>query len=151
NAPIVDDTYIFEGADAVVMESTYAMREHEQQKQRISKLESALLRTAENRGVLLIPSFAVERTQEILWQLHQMADERKLPNIKFFLDSPLAIKVNEIFRGHPENYDKEALEAYNMQHDFLSFKNLTLTKTSDESKTINTMPAPKVIIAGAGM
>lgn len=150
-APIVKDTDMPKEADVVVMESTYAMREHEPHDKRVSKLEQALVNTYEQKGVLLIPAFAIERTQEILWELHKLSDKHKLPDMKFFLDSPMAIKVTKDFKHHPEVYDKQALEAYNMHHDFLSFPNLVLTPSVDESKAINREPAPKVIIAGSGM
>ena len=151
DAPIVKDTEVMAQADVVVMESTYAMREHEPPKERLGKLEQAILYTVEHHGVLLIPSFALERTQEILWELHNLADKHQLPNIKFYLDSPLAIKITEDFRHHPDIFDAEALRAYNMHHDFLSFPNLVLTPSVEESKAINNAPAPKVILAGSGM
>ena len=152
NSPIIRDTEPPVHADVVVMESTYALRQHEPHDERMTKLKEALLFTAEHHGVLLVPAFAIERTQEILWELHRLADEHKLPeNLKFYLDSPMAVKVTDEFRHHPEDYDKEALEAYNLHHDFLSFPRLSLSRTIDESKAINSAPAPKVIIAGAGM
>ncbi len=150
-APIVKDTEMIAKADAVVMESTYAMREHEPHKERLSKLEQAILYTVEHRGVLLVPSFALERTQEILWELHNLSDKHQLPDIKFYLDSPLAIKITEDFKHHPDIFDAEAIKAYNMHHDFLSFPNLVLTPSVEESKAINNAPAPKVILAGSGM
>ena len=152
DAPIIRDTELPPKCDTVVMESTYAMREHEPAANRLEKLEQSLLDIVQNHGVLLIPAFAIERTQEILWQMHKLADEHKIPeSINFFLDSPMAIKVTDEFRHHPEDYDKEALKAYNMHHDFLNFPRLTLARTVEESKAINEAPAPKVIIAGSGM
>src|SRR3989344_5038855 len=150
-APIMRDTNMPEKADVVIMESTYAMREHEARTERVSKLEQALLYTHKHRGVLLIPAFALERTQEVLWDLHRLSDLHKLPGMPFYLDSPLAIKITDEFRHHPDVFDAEAVKAYKMHHDFLSFPNLHITLTSDESKAINSAPAPKVIIAGSGM
>ena len=150
-APIIRDVDKPPHTDYVVMEATYAGRNHEPAQERETKLEKALLNTHKINGVLLIPAFAVERTQEILWQLHNLADKHKLPSMDFYLDSPLAIKATEVFRRYPSNYDEEANRAYRAHHDFFNFPRLTLCRTVDESKTINTAKSPKVILAGSGM
>jgi metallo-beta-lactamase family protein len=151
DAPIIRDTEKPVAADVVVMETTYAMRKHEPSQTKESKLMQALEYTVQHRGVLLIPAFALERTEEVIWTLHNMADRHKLPEIKFFLDSPLAIRILEVFKSHPENYDEAAKKALREHHNFLSFPGLIKTLSKVESKEINTASAPKVIIAGSGM
>lgn len=150
-ASIIKHTERPHAYDYLVMESTYAMRAHEPAEDGFKKLEKALVDTIRNKGVLLIPAFALERTEEVIWHLHLMADKNKLPKINFYLDSPLAIHILDIFKNYKEDYGTEAAAEAKKHHDFLNFPGLVRTLTVPESKGINNAPAPKVIIAGSGM
>jgi len=100
----------------------------------------------------MMPAFSLERTQEILYMLDEMAEEDKtLPRFPIFLDSPLAIDALPTYTKYTEYYDVDAKEKHMAGNDFFKFKQLTITRTVEESKTINTAPTPKMIIAGSGM
>lgn len=150
-ASIIKHTEKPHSYDYMVMESTYAMRGHEPMEEGFKKMEKALIDTAKNKGVLLIPAFALERTEEVIWHLHQMADKNKLPKMNFYLDSPLAIHIVDVFKNYKSDYGPEAEAEIKKHHEFLSFPGLIRTLTGHESKAINNAPAPKVIIAGSGM
>lgn len=138
-------------ADVVVCESTYGDRVHEDAKTRSERLKAAVLSTIQKKGVLLIPAFSLERTQEILYELNEMVETGKLPRVPMFLDSPLAIKVLPIYHQFSEYYDKEAKALKRSGDDFFQFPGLQITKKADESEAILNVPPPKVIIAGSGM
>lgn len=137
-------------ADAVIMEATYGAKDrHDTDK--LAILKTALAWMMEHHGVLLIPAFAVERTQELLYLLHELYLKHELPNVPFYLDSPLAIEALEVFDRHRELYTKAVQQEAGPDHQLFSFKKLVLTPTVEDSKDINDQPAPKVIIAGSGM
>lgn len=148
NAPIIEDPTLIDEADYVLIESTYGNRLHE----KIGIRDSLLLEYAneayDNNGRLLIPSFAIERTQELLYSFNKLIKQGRFPNMKIFLDSPLAIKATEIFKQHKEQFDKEALTDYKNP---FSFPNLEYTPKVDDSKALNDYKKPCVIIAGSGM
>ncbi len=136
-------------ADCVMVEGTYGSIEHKERQDRLTVLKDALDWTAEHRGVLLIPAFAVERTQEVLYLLHHLFTENQLPKMPVFVDSPLAIEALEVFERHLELFRREIRDEHD--HNFFSFRSLALTPTVEQSKEINDLPPPKVIIAGSGM
>lgn len=150
-APIIRDPAPITEADYVVCESTYGGRTHENFEAREAMLERAIRRTVEKRGALLIPAFALERTQELLHTLDHLAETRSLGSLPLFLDSPLAIRATEVFRRYPEYFDREALADIRSGNDFFDVPNLTETETVEQSKHIASVPPPKVIIAGSGM
>jgi metallo-beta-lactamase family protein len=147
DAPIVHDPTIVEDADYLVIESTYGNRLHDDIGEREEQLLSYVREAYKKRGKLIIPSFAVERTQELLFSFNKLFRSGDMPNEKVFLDSPLAIKATEIFTRHREGFDKEALK----YKDPFNFKNLVYTNSTEESKQINEYRGPCVIIAGNGM
>lgn len=151
NAPFLRPTAQPATADAIVVESTYGNRIHESDKERLKRLHQALIRTAKRRGVLLIPAFAVERTQEILYEMHQLQEQGKMPPMDVYVDSPMGIKITDIIKHYPEYYDKAALRRVARGSDLFKFPRLHRTLTRDQSKHINIAPQPKAIIAGAGM
>ncbi|MCR4278653.1 MAG: MBL fold metallo-hydrolase [bacterium] len=151
DVPIIRETETIEHADAIVTESTYGNRIHEGKVERFKQLQEAILDCVEKKGVLLIPAFAIERTQHLLYEINQLVETKKIPCIPVYLDSPMAIKVTKVMEKLSAYYDKEALEHISHGDNFLSFPCLHLTHTRDESKTINTSPSPKIIIAGSGM
>lgn len=151
NKPIIRDPEYPHKADICVVESTYSDRTHKDIESSVQELRDAILDTCKRGGNVLIPSFAIERTQDILFYLGRMHYRKELPSCKVFLDSPMAINVNEIMRRHPECYDEETASLMAKNHDPFSFPGLQLTKTPDQSRRINAIDSHAIIIAGSGM
>lgn len=146
--PIVEDPAIIQDADYVLVESTYGSRIHGSVKSRQEFLSREVLDTYRRGGMLLIPSFAVERTQEIIYYLHRMDRDGTLPDEHVFLDSPLAIEATRVFNENM-NYFSPALRR-EFREPF-TFKKLKFLKTIDDSQTMNDYRRPAIIIAGNGM
>ena len=151
NVPILRPTERLPGSDAVFIESTYGNRIHEDERTRKSTLQEAVVKTIGNKGVLIIPAFAIERTQDLLYFLNDLVEKNKIPHVQVFLDSPMAIKVADVMKQFPEYYDQEASKLVMSGDDFLDFPGLKNCMTVDDSKLINESPKPKIIIAGSGM
>jgi len=151
HTPILRDTAQMAETDVLVIESTYGNRIHEDESTREIKLREIITQTVNQGGVLLIPAFAIERTQQLLYELHDLVDRKLIPSIDMYLDSPMAIQTTEIIKSFPQYYDAEALRMVQKGEDMFQFAGLHLTATRDQSKTINDAPLPKLIIAGAGM
>ncbi len=151
NVPILRATAQLSSMDAVVMESTYGNRIHEDESSRSEKLHEIISATVKQEGVLLIPAFAIERTQQLLYELNTLVQEKKLPKVDVYLDSPMAIKATRVIRAYPEYYDPEALRKVTHGDDLFDFEGLHLCEAREESKQINFVPPPKIIISGAGM
>lgn len=153
NLPIVKDTeHLPKDIDVLLCESTYGDRVHEPMDEGETLLLRLIKEGAARGGTIMMPSFSLERTQEILYRLHDASEHDKtLPHIPIFLDSPLAIKALATYKKYPEYYDTDAAKEVRRGDDFLSFPELTLTPTVEESKRINGVPGPKMIIAGSGM
>ena len=152
--PLVKNTEIVTEADYVVMESLYGDRLHEPTEDRKGKLEDAIEETVTNGGVLMIPAFAMERTQELLYEINELVENHRIPRVPIFIDSPLAIKLIGVYKKYSDNpdyFDAEALSLYKKGDEIFNFPGLKFTLTTEQSKEINTVPAPKVIIAGSGM
>lgn len=138
-------------ADVVVMETTYGDRQHKQLEPSIEELYEAINRTLTRNGNVLIPSFALERTQEILYYLRDGIEDGKLPeNMEVYLDSPMAISATEIFRRHPECFDKETWEVFRSGQDPFNLPGLHFTRDTSESIALKEKKGA-VIIAGSGM
>jgi metallo-beta-lactamase family protein len=152
-APIVCDTEILPAnLDALVCESTYGGHLHEGGDRRTEIVGSMITEGLRRGGVLMIPSFAIERTQELIYELNELIDRKhKIPNVPIFLDSPMAIGASQVYRKYPEYYDDEASKIFKSGDDLFDFPSLTMCETRDDSKKINQTRSPKVIIAGAGM
>lgn len=148
---ILRPTAQLSATDALVIESTYGNRVHEDESTRESKLRDIVKHTIDNKGVLLIPAFSIDRTQQILFELNHLIESGTLPEVPMYLDSPMAIKATEIMKEYPEYYNKEARALAASGDDLFDFPGLKLTPSRDESKLINESPRPKVIIAGSGM
>jgi metallo-beta-lactamase family protein len=154
--PIIRDPQIVEKADYLIIESTYGNRFHESPEERVGKLSRIILNTIKNKGTVVIPSFAVGRTQEIIYALNEHYDgndefSKAFKNIPVYIDSPLASKATEIFKKNAHVFDKEAREKILSGDNPLEFKNLHFTQTTDESKALNMSTEPKVIISASGM
>lgn len=153
NVPILRDTEALpKDIDLLVCESTYGDRNHESSAEREKLIETVVKNAMHKEGVLMIPSFALERTQELLYELTDLVERHKsLPHVPIFLDSPLAIDALRVYEKYPEYYDEEAAKFFKDGADLFEFPGLKLTYSRTDSMTINHSPAPKVIIAGAGM
>ncbi|MBI5794344.1 MBL fold metallo-hydrolase [Candidatus Uhrbacteria bacterium] len=151
NVPILPDTEPMSHADVVICESTYGHREHEPIEQRSRLLKEAIVHIIHDRGVLMIPAFSIERTQELLYEIDQLLQKDLKTKIPIFLDSPMAIRATELYRQY-QNYLKfDAPLVAQPDRDFFSFPNLRETFSREESKTINDTTPPMIIIAGSGM
>ena len=151
--PIVHDPEPVDGADVVIMESTYGGVDHEGLGEAKEVLRDEVARAVAARGKLLVPAFAVGRTQELVFRLNQLHEERRLPAVDVYVDSPLAIDVTEVLRVHPECYDAEMREALvaDRDGDPLGFKRLHYVRNVEESKALNTREGVSVIISASGM
>ncbi len=151
NVPILKPTAQMGGSDALILESTYGNRIHEDESTREAHLKQAITHTINQGGVLVIPAFAVERTQQLLYELNHLVEHGHIPAVDTYLDSPMAIKISNVIKEFPQYYNNDALKLAAMGDDMFSFPGLHVTATRDQSKEINDAPRPKVIIAGAGM
>lgn len=148
-APLIGSSELFtKGADYCLIESVYGDRIHENPLARKEILEDLIEDTVKTKGVLMIPAFAMERTQELLSEMNDLAEQGRIPPIPVFLDSPLAIRLTDVYRKYTSFLDAESR---NRKDDLFSFRGLRRTLTTEESKAINDVPPPKVIIAGSGM
>lgn len=137
--------------DVVIVESTYGNRFHEDMDIREKTLRDCIIQTMKQNGVLLIPTFAVERTQLLLFELNHLVENKLIPRIEVFLDSPLAIRASEVMQEYPQYYNNKALSLVRSGDDLFTFPGFHKTLSRDESKGVNFAPRPKVIIAGSGM
>lgn len=149
--PILKPTDYVNDADYLIIESAYGNRFHERKEERRNILEDTIEDLVSMGGVLMIPAFAMERTQELLFELNELVEHHRIPKIPIFIDSPLAIKTTEIYKKYPEYYNQEAAYLIKSGDDLFRFPGLKFTETKEESKKINDAPPPKVIIAGSGM
>ena len=149
--PIIEDPEIIGKADYVVMESTYGDRLHKKMGPREDSLREVFEEVYKKRGVLLIPAFAMERAQELIYEINDLIEHKGMQGLPVFLDSPLAIKAMEIYKKYPGYFDEEARKLIEKGDDVFDFLGLKITRTTAESKAINKVPQPKVIIAGSGM
>lgn len=150
-APIIQPTEKPDFADYCLVESTYGDRIHDHVDQRREMLEDIVEETVKAGGTLLIPTFAMERTQELLYHLHQLFKEGRVPRVPVFIDSPLAIKLTAVYKKYENYFNKETLAIARSGDDILNFPGLRLTLTTEQSKEINDIPPPKIVIAGSGM
>ena len=152
DVPVLKDTEHLGAIDVLVCESTYGDRVHETKEQREKILLDLIREGAQKGGTIMVPAFSAERTQELLYVLdHLVEEDNTLPRLPIFLDSPLAINMTKVFGQYPEYYDVEASKQYMKGDNFLDFPGLTLTYDTIESKQINDVRPPKMIIAGSGM
>jgi len=151
DVPIIKDTLPRPQCDYLFLESTYGDRMHDSAKGRSKRFQEILSKTVKRKGVLMIPAFSIERSQELLYELNDMVENKKIPPVPIFLDSPLAIRSLEVYRDYLQYYDFEALGLTKEGDDIFDFPNLHETLESEKSKQINDIKPPKVIIAGSGM
>jgi metallo-beta-lactamase family protein len=136
------------------MESTYGDKLHASFQDSAKDLERIVVDTYRRGGKLIVPAFAVGRTQEIVYALHQLSYARKIPHLPIFVDSPLAVNVTAIFSNHPEAYDEETrafISGNKASHDPFGFEGLKYTRSVDESKELNFLREPAIVISASGM
>ena len=157
NKPIIRDPAIIDEADFLILESTYGHRGHPSLDNEASQLIPIMIETRKKGGNVVIPSFAVQRAQDIIYELNKYYDrivavkDQSYLDIPVYVDSPLTISATEIFRRNPDCFDADTLELIKQGHNPLDFKNLHFSRTANESKQLNTSPESKVIISASGM
>ena len=148
--PIIRDPQMPSGADTVIMESTYGNRDHATVEDARAKLATVVSETAARGGRVLVPAFAVGRTQELLYDLHALARAGRIPKLPIFIDSPLATDVTGVFELHPDCFDNGE-DLIGQVHQLFRFDLVRYTRQVDESKALNRLRGPLVIIAASGM
>lgn len=133
------------------MESVYGDRNHEHLDDRVKILKETIKSTIARKGVLMIPVFSVERTQELIFIFNQMVDHKEIPLVPVYLDTPLGISITKVYKKHEKDFNENVEGIVKKGEDIFSFAGLTMCKTAEESKAINFSPNPKIILAGSGM
>jgi metallo-beta-lactamase family protein len=151
NMPIIRNPYVVTDADILIIESTYGNRTHDDINQVKDKLRAVITETVSKGGKLIVPSFALERTQELIYYLHELKLSNSIPDFPIFVDSPLAMDATSIFRIHPECFDRETLDFMRSVEDPFGFRGLHYVSSVEESKSLNDITTPVMIIAGSGM
>jgi metallo-beta-lactamase family protein len=150
--PIIRDPEHPPAPDYLVIESTYGDRRHDNADDAMKKLAEIAKKAADTRGKIIIPSFAIERTQELVYYFHLLADNKKIPEIPMYVDSPMATNATTIFQVHPECYDDEIHNAFIKHHkNPFGFNSLHFTTSVGESKALNDLKGPAIIISADGM
>ena len=149
--PIIRDPEPLPAADYLIMESTYGDRVHEPIQSVADKLADIVNRTYQRGGKIIVPAFAVGRTQQLVLLLHQLINAKKIPSFPIFVDSPLAVNVTEVFRQHPELFDQEAQEFVTNREDPFGFNRLTYIRDVEQSKALNDLQGSFMVIAASGM
>ena len=151
NNALLRDPVAAEDVDVLLMESTYGNREHELPTQANHLLRDVLVRALEKKGKVIIPAFAVERTQQLIYALHDLTERKEIPEVPIFVDSPLAVNATEIFRLHPECFNEEVYNFLFEKRNPFGFENLTMVRKVSESKRLNEVHEPAIIISASGM
>lgn len=149
--PLLNEAETVAGATYLVLESVYGDRNHEGEERRKERLAEVIRANTERGGVLLIPCFSLEKTQVLLYEMDDLLARKQMPHTPVFLDSPLAIKVTDVYRCSTAFFNSEARARVQKGDDIFSFPNLRITLDARESKEILGSPNPKIIIAGSGM
>jgi len=149
--PLLNDPVIPKGLDYLILESTYGGRLHAPIQDAESRLRDAINRTIERKGKIIIPSFTLERAQEVIFFLNKLVREKQIPAIPIYVDSPLATDITEIFQFHTDYLNAESAEAIKRGDSPFEFLNLRYVRDQRESKNLNSDKRPMIIIAGSGM
>lgn len=151
NLPVIPDPELVPPAEYLIMESTYGDRLHKDMGVVSDKLADIINRTCARGGKIIVPAFAVGRTQQLVLLLHQLAEAKRIPNIPIFVDSPLAVNVTEVFRKHSEGFDAETQAFLDRGEDPFGFARLRYVRDVSESKALNDLRGPFVVISASGM
>lgn len=151
NLPILRDPVQVKDIDYLILESTYGNHLHDDFSTTSDKLASVINQTFQRGGKILVPAFALERTQELIYLLYLLEKENRIPKLPVYVDSPLAVNITEIFKLHPECFDKETKALLEKEEDPFGLKRITYITESEDSKKLNNLQEPCMIIAGSGM
>lgn len=149
--PILRDPAILHEADILFTESTYGGRFHDDYTTLNQRLAQVVRDTINRGGKIIVPAFSVGRTQEIVYALHQLSLAGEIPEVPVFVDSPLSLNATEVFRAHPECFDEETSDFLERTEDVFGFRKLRYTRDAEESKKLNTIKTPCIIISASGM
>jgi metallo-beta-lactamase family protein len=150
-SPLLRDTEKIENVDYLFMESCYGDRNHENRDDRKKRLAQVIKDNYDRKGVLMIPVFSLERTQELLYEIDTLIENNLIPKMPIFLDSPLAIKLTAIYKKYEKYFNPQALKIIKGGDDIFDFIGLKMTNETEESKAILNVPNPKIVMAGSGM
>lgn len=150
-SPLLPDTASLKGVDYLIMESCYGDRNHEDRDVRKKKLEEVILENYNRKGTLIIPTFSLERTQELLYEMNSLVENNIIPEMPVFLDSPLSIKLTDIYLKYGKYFNEKAKNIISTGDKLFDFPGLKETSETEDSKAILHVPSPKIIIAGSGM
>jgi metallo-beta-lactamase family protein len=152
DSPVIKSPDVLRNLDILLMETTYGNRLHSAVEDVEEDFASTIRQVIEDGGKVIIPAFAVGRTQTIVYMLHKLFDQNRIPAIPIYVDSPLAVNATSVFRSHPECLDRETYRIFLQEgEDPFGFKRLTYIKKTDESKKLNEMAGPMIIISASGM
>lgn len=151
NMAILRDPEVPERPDVLILESTYGDRLHAPMAGMEAQLAEVVNRTVARKGKILVPSFSLERTQEFVYALHRLRLRKNIPSIPIYVDSPLSIRITEVFKLHPECFDEDTLAFMRVNGDPFGFDNLVYVSTAEESKALNDREGPLMVIAASGM
>lgn len=153
NKPIIrNPSTNFPAPDYIFLESTYGNRLHNEPTNALKELEKIVRRAVDTKGKIIIPTFAIERAQELVYYLHILIDKKKIPQIPIYMDSPMAVNATGIFQLHQECYDDATKEAFLAHHkNPFGFNSMTFVQSVDESKAINNKEGPMIILSADGM
>ncbi len=149
--PVIRDPDPAPPADYLIIESTYGGRRHEDEGPVADRLADIISRTCARGGKIIVPAFAVGRTQQLIFVLHELALQKRIPNIPIFIDSPLAVNVTQVFRKHPECFDSETMRYLTDGQDPFGFQRLQYIREAAESKKLNDLRGPFIVISASGM
>ena len=149
--PLLKNPSVFDRADYVVMESTYGDRDHDNPQGIENKLSNVINEAVKAGGNVVIPTFAIERAQEILYYLSSLARAKRIPYLVTFLDSPMAVEVTKVFEQSKKYFDKETIELFKDDQSPFDFPGLKLVESVEGSKAINLIKGSTIIMAGSGM
>lgn len=150
-APLLKDTEKITDADYLICDSVYGDRNHEPKDERDARFRQIVTETIQANGALVIPAFSIERTQVILYELNNLVEEKKIPSVPVFLDSPLGQKVTDIYSHSSQDFNSGVQSEIKSGDNIFNFPKLTITHGSRDSQEIANIPNPKIIIAGSGM
>jgi metallo-beta-lactamase family protein len=149
--PILRDPAQLSHADFVVMEATYGDRDHADHEAAINELVQTVAETADDRGVMLVPAFAIGRTQELIWVLDDLVRDGRIPRLPLYLDSPMASRATEVYLRHTEYYDRETAELLSGGESPLEYPGQSFTNSVEDSKAIRNAQRPLMVVASSGM
>jgi len=148
---ILRDPWIPDGADNVLMESTYGDRDHDPIEKMDGELAEIVRHTHQKGGKLIVPTFALERAQEFIVALKRLQTKNQIPNLPVFVDSPLTVNITEVFRLHADSFDDEIREVMERSGDPFELKRITYIRSAEASKALNNLQEPAIILSAAGM